>query len=268
MNLLNTKNSICNFCTQSVMSRNHIFNVLVFLAAISVLSCIAKEVTSPLEFPFMLNGQVHQYPVPTALDSTQGRELGLSSLRGTEISGNDAYLLVTSRPKMDEQLQPAYLIQSAAPISLVGSKSTSSLSQSHQVLRTRVRRNGDDNDSSVHNSKFVRGNVKRSFDWIYNALVKELPKAENYEEEKRNYPKVHQNPSQIGERHFRSARGPLEEYKLLRRLRSISGSTYNGGGPSTFGRFIAFKKNNRAATGDQSDYFLRFLPRSNPYDKY
>lgn len=257
------------------MSRNHIHNVLVFASAISMSSCIAKEVTSPLEFPFMHEGHVHQYPRPTELDSRQDRELGLSSFRGTKIPGNDALLLVSSRPKMDEKSGSAYLIQSVAPIwpsvtPLSGSKPASSLSQSQKVLRAKLRDNGYDNESFVHNSKYVTGDRKPSFDSIYNSLMKELSGPQNYEEDERNYPKAKKNAFIIGGRQLRTNNSPLEEYKLLRRLRSPSGSKYNGGRSSTFGRLIALRSIKAAnrAKGDQSDYFLRFLPRSNLYDKY
>ena len=146
---------------------------------------------------------------------------------GLELSGNDAYGLGT-----DKKL--SNVIRNLVPTSLIASSSTSSLSQAHQGLHTKVRNNGLNNEGFVQNSKALTGDLKHALNWLqlvrsgynwmdykrltdrYNAFQKGLPKRENYEKDKRSYSRALRTPLHTGDRTYRSDNSPLEEYKLLR----------------------------------------------------
>ena len=64
----------------------------------------------------------------------------------------------------------------------------------------------------------------------------------------------------------------LNGLHYYRRLRSVPEGSYNIGRQSLYQKYFLFKKGANArparTNGDQSDYYLRFLPSSNFYDKY
>lgn len=214
----------------------------------------AKEVFSPLDFTtFGAAGDVHRYTPPASLNRHQDPGLRFPFFSDVTSSAKDAAGVAPIRPRIDGPVQPALLVPILSPLSMIEWGD-------HRFLKNNGISGLVDDATRAHSGSlpgFLKHHPqsKMSVDEDEIESSPPIPVAAPLVQKPKN-------SIRSSERKYRSANSANEEYKLLRRLRRATEPSYKINRP--MGRYFLFKKasnvRNTRTSGDQSDYYLRFLP--------